>query len=296
MTFNLFELTHKVARELGVVYAGTCTAGSATTIADTTLSRFDNDYFNKVDKGTAWILHDAAGAGGAPEGEYGRITDFVSTTGVVTIETLSTAVASGDRYALVTDQVPLNQIISSINATIEEYTVPVVNSTAIVIADNQTEYTLPFTHGKLLKCWYQGDTSDDDDNRWMPMPRGWWEIQTAAAGTADTIRFRHQFSSTHAIMLEYETNHAPLYNSTHMLHEHVPMPLVVYPAALDLAWWMKDDTNTDEKDSRIMKLEQKAARAQAQYKIEKPKRGNKTWALGGAGYVPDSTVNSVILK
>jgi len=177
------------------------------------------------------------------------------------------------------------------------YTIPVTNSTKIIIADNQTEYTLPdMAGGKLLNCYYQGDTTDSNDNRWIKMPQSMYRIQYADVGTADTIRFTYQLSSTHAVMLEYEAPHSAMLNSTNQLSEHIPLPLVVYPAALDLAWYFKDDWDTDKKDSRIAKLEQKAARAQAMYKVDKPKRSNRAWAIKRGTYTPDSTVGTVYLK
>jgi hypothetical protein len=297
MTYNLFDITYRTAREANILYAGTCTGGSTTTIGDTTLSRFEDDYFNKVDKGTAWITWDAGGTGVAPQGEYTQITDFVSSTGVVTTDAVSTAVAAGDKYALATDEFPIDQIIGSVNMAMQDMgTIPITNSTAVTIASAQTEYTLPdMSGGELLEVWYQGKTTDANDNRWGLMPKSWWEVEQAAIGTADTIRFTYQLSSTHACMLVYDAPHTLLVSSTHQLSEHVPLQRVVYPAALNLLRWKKQDLETERYDDQIIKLEVKSEQAMRANKIMKPRRKNKAWTFKSETMIPDDEVGTVHL-
>ena len=62
MTYTLANLTYRTARELDIVYEGTATGGSDTTLIDTNQLDQANDYWND---GTVWILEDAGGAGAA---------------------------------------------------------------------------------------------------------------------------------------------------------------------------------------------------------------------------------------
>ena len=140
MTSNLFDLSYQVSRELGQAFEGTATGGGTTTLIDTVwLSSYPNDYFNR---GTVWILYDAGGAGAAPQGEYARVTDFDKASSTATIVTV-TAIGAGDRYAIATEEYPLDIIIQNINRVLSELWIRVVDTTSIVLADGQTEYSLP---------------------------------------------------------------------------------------------------------------------------------------------------------
>src|SRR4030043_2191330 len=98
--YTLFDLTYRLARELGVAFEGTATGGAVGTIIYCVylLGRYEDSAFAA---GTAWLIWDAAGAGAAPQGELVRITGFTKATGVVAVTPNFTAApAAGDRYAL----------------------------------------------------------------------------------------------------------------------------------------------------------------------------------------------------
>ena len=133
MSYNLFDLTLRVARALNAVEEGIATSGDTTSLIDSNNLTQDDDFWNG---GTAWIIQDSAGAGAAPEGEYSIINDFANATGDATLRsTLSAGIASGDRYAIADNEYPLNDIISQINAALDDMG-PVVftDTTSITIA------------------------------------------------------------------------------------------------------------------------------------------------------------------
>lgn len=81
-----------VARVFGL-HDSIATGGSTSTIVDTKLTRFANDWFN----GAHAYIKSADSAD--PEGEDAWVTDFVSATGTLTISpTLTAAVEADDRY------------------------------------------------------------------------------------------------------------------------------------------------------------------------------------------------------
>src|SRR3990167_6302277 len=84
---------------IGLLQYGRATGGSVTTVIDT--NRPEEDEPEDFEDGTIIILRDSAGAGAAPEGEFSRVTAYApGTTTFTTADTLTAAVASGDRYGV----------------------------------------------------------------------------------------------------------------------------------------------------------------------------------------------------
>ena len=74
--------------KLGYTVRGTADSGSATTIVDAGLKSYDDDFFSG---GEAYSLS---------KEESRIITDFVSTSGTITIEAFSSAIAADEKYVL----------------------------------------------------------------------------------------------------------------------------------------------------------------------------------------------------
>ncbi len=233
--YTLADISQQVARALGTLVEGIATAGSQTTITDTVrlLGIFPDDNFNK---GMAWILYDAGGAGVAPQGEYGRITDFVKSTGVVTMDTLTAAVAAGDRYALSTNRYGIDRIISAINQVLTGILVKTEDISTITTASAQTEYNLPAAVlDENIEIEIQTKLSDTNDYKWTPLIGG-WHIAETATGTAKLLIFDTQPPVGYLVKVIYHTPHPALYINTAKLREGVPIERVVYGAALQLLY------------------------------------------------------------
>lgn len=229
MTDTLFDITYRVASKLGIVREGVATGGTTATILDTNDRTEEDDYWNG---GSAWILYDAAGAGAAPEKEYGVISDFANTGGVVTIRTaLTTAPAAGDRYAVGKVRYPMWLLIQKINEAVEgigEY--PVVDKATITTAGSQTEYDLPGAANRnLLNVFIQTST---DTNAY-----GWhkifgWTVERTAIGTADLLMLPYQPPTGKLLLLEYGDVHPQLRASSDELSETVHIQRVVTLASI----------------------------------------------------------------
>lgn len=229
MAYTLYDVVLKTARELEVIVEGTATAGATTSITDTVYlqNRYEDDFFNA---GQAFILYDAGGAGAAPQGEWGRITDFVKSTGVVTITAVSAAVAAGDRYALMDDTYTLDDLIGAINRVLMEIPIEVVDLTSVDTATNQLEYTLPT--GILdnnIEVWIQQQTGDTDANMWEITHA--WYIQETTTGTGKLLVFYVQPPYDYDVKLVYRTPHPALYARTDKLRESVDINRVALMSA-----------------------------------------------------------------
>lgn len=201
---NLFDLTLDLARLLEIVAEGVATGGSTTTIVDTVERTQDDDYWNG---GAAWITYDSAGAGAAPQGEYGFISDFANSSSTITLrDALTAAVASGDRYAVATPRYPLYILIQKINEVLN--TIEKTDTSTVTIAASQLEYSLPTDCMNLKQVWIQTDSDDADANGWEVI-HDWYEQKTAT-GTANLLVLRRQFPTGYAVKLVYEPYHSTL--------------------------------------------------------------------------------------
>ncbi len=288
MTIKLFDLTYRTARELGYLDEGVATGGSTTTLIDTKDRTEDDDYWNG---GTVWIILDYAGAGAAPELECSIVSDFVNSTGTVTLrDAVTVAIASGDRYAIASDWVPLHIIISKINqALMDMGVIPYTDSTTITIAANQTEYTLPrAAHQELTQVWIQYDT-DTNDNEWEEVLN--WRVQANSIGSAATLILPYQYTSGYKIMLVYNAVHPELYMYGDNLSDAIPIERVVYPAIRDCFLWLKQRTRRTDWDNDIGRWEARAENVKATRQIYKARKPSKvaTFQSDRRGYPGDRT-------
>lgn len=285
---TLFDLTYKVARELGTLEEGLVTSGSTSTVVDSNDRTEDADYWNG---GTVWILRDAAGAGAAPEGEYAIVSDFATPT-VSLRSNFTVAPASGDRYAISDSRVPLHIIISKINqALLDMGVVPYVDTTTITTADNKTEHSLPVGAGlDLREVWIQLENADSDDNRWS-LVHG-WRIQNSAIGTQDLLMLPTQYDAGYKIKLVYMALHPELFVYSDAVSEAVPVERVVYPAIRDCFVWLKQRTRRQEYDEDIARWTLRADAVKNTRPIIAPKKvaqQNVLWVQDGKTYPGDRT-------
>lgn len=278
MTYNLFDLTYRVASKLGDVVEGLATGGSATTIIDATrlLDQYPDDWFNL---GTAWILRDSAGGGSAPQGKFARISDFAKSSGTVTMETVTTAVAAGDRYAIATGKYPLDQIIAKINEALDETPVKVSYITLWTTADHTTEYTLPAEMlDSRIDVWIQGQ-NETNDNRWLPWHD--WYIQETGIGWQKKLVFRSQPPNDYQLKVEYLTPHPPLYVYNDKLDESADINRVTFDAAHRLLLWKIDQAGDTDPDL-LRRLEIMDARLErARWRHPAPQTGEVKLATIG---------------
>src|SRR3990167_1827237 len=279
MTVTLFDLIRDVASNVGALVEGVATGGSTTTIIDTVVRTEADDYWNG---GDAMIIYDAGGAGAAPKSEIKRITDFVSSTSVITAGTFSAAVAASDRYGIMRraygENVRWSDIITQkINqALLTLGPIETVDITSLTIATDQTEYSLPLAAKQdLREVWLQVDNTDANDNRWVQIHD--WYIETKGAGTQSLLVLNRQLATDYDLKLVYLADHARLNASTDKLNEVVPVQRVLYPAIRDTFVWMRQATGRDTWDEDIRRWEDLADVATVRYRMNVPKKRVHFW-------------------
>jgi hypothetical protein len=235
MTVTLFDLTYRVAVDLGGLQEGLATGGSTSTLVDTAgLVGLDNDLFNL---GTLWIPKTTDSL--APQGQFKQITDFVASTKTVTIASVMTAtIGSGDTYAINKKRYPLSKIIQKINQVLATAgKVPVEDITTTTVLD-QREYTLPAAASlDLRQVWLETDPNRD---LWMPLYN--WEMVYTAGGTADKVLIHHNFIDSDVLKFIYVSPHAQLRAYGDVLNEVIHPDRIIFKAAADLMTEFMDRT------------------------------------------------------
>ena len=269
--YSLFDLTYMIAREMGTLEEGIATGGITTAIYDTNERTEQNDYWNG---GSVWLLYDAGGGGAAPQGQYGYVSDFATTGGVITLRSaLSIAPAAGDRYAIATKLVPLSQLISAVNSSIFALgPVPLTDITSITTADEQTEYSLPAPASHdLREVWIQNDNTDSNDNLWTII-RGWYMQHNATVGGVGTLILPYQPTSGYKLKLVYVDHHPNMYDYDDQLAEAIPIELIVYLGVVHCTNTLWRKTRRPEYQQDMARYEGLAALMRRDRPIKMPQR------------------------
>lgn len=214
---TLLDISLKVIKEVTDVIEGTATSGSVTTLADTALlALFPDDHFNK---GMLYIKS------GTHADKILTITDFATTTGVVTFATLTGAIAAGVRYAITTNKFPWDQVVSAIQRALDQTWVTDLDST--LVGDGSTlEFTLPTGVSNISRVELYDGTSK--------------MVSSHCKETHDgKLRFDYGYAPRdgYFIYIYFRTKHAELTDYTVAINNEIDVDWLKWAAAQELLWW-----------------------------------------------------------
>jgi len=234
MSYQLWNLIRDTYQELGQLQVGQATGGSTTTVVDARLARTGKD--DDWKDGAVIILEDGAGA--APEGEFARVSGSVDSTGTLTIDALTAAVASGDVYGLVSAYYPLKQMIELANVALKSLgDLALVDTTTLDTEPDKTEYAaaVGWKRRRPIQVDIQVRTGDADDNRWQTLYD--WEFVPSSAGLSGLIGFRQQPTASRDLRVWYEDVHPRLSDFDDVIHETIHPTLAVAALAEKALGW-----------------------------------------------------------
>jgi len=211
MTLTLAEATRLVADVVCEMQTGVATGGSATTLADTSLTAPD-DFYNG---GTIWLLT------GLNAGKTAIVTDFVNSTGTFTFATLTQVCAADDQYESATASINRQMLRRSVNLALQGMG-PVLNVDATLdgVAD-QVEYNLPAGVRHVKRVLVGDGTGTGDYSH-----RQWEEYN-------GKLRFMANLpSASDTITLFYENAPAFLDADTDTISDYVPIERLKWEAAI----------------------------------------------------------------
>lgn len=264
------QLTHvlqELYRSLGAKML-VATGGSTTTTIDTKLAEelADGNEDDIYNGGTLIVVQDTGGL--APEGEIARISDYEASTTTITHETMTAAIASGDRVMVAPIDYPLADMIEVVNDALRDLPEVPQYDTSITTAANQTEYDLPLSvkGGRILRVEIQGLLNDSNDNQWRPVPD--WEENFAQAGVTGKFTIP-QYPIGYTVRITYRKWHprVKLYDDyiNEFLHPRLVNAAVL---AYALQWRNNSNAGAGGADPSLLSLEQKAWSQYDRAKIE----------------------------
>ena len=277
MTDTLFDLTLKVAIELGIIRQTVATGGSTTTAVDSTLlATLDDDYY---EQGTCWITDTTDDL--APEKEMSIVSGFTGATGTVTLQDeLTVALASGDRFAVGAPRYKLFELIQQINNSLylDGY-IPGTDETLTTVA-NQREYTLPQVATlDLRQVWIT--TNQGDDDRTIPRPVYNYIIKHSITGTPDTLVLNQDYAAGYTLILIYAAQHGALQIPADELNDSIHPDRIVFDAAANAMRAYRDRTRLKHLEASIELLQNKAELAKQRHPLPTlPGRQSKITIIG----------------
>ena len=282
-TRTLGELVYRTLLKTGQGWEGVATSGSTTTIIDTVFLKQADDHWGGTGENTGAAYIVATTDGLAPQGEYGRVTDFDNATNKATIDTLSAAVGAGDIYMLSMPLFPLHMVLEHINRAMQETGPRTLVDTSISTAAGQSEYTLPDTNIKLKKVDIETVTGDANRNEWRSL--GSWTIEKTAGGSADTLIFPYVLSSGRTLRLTYTQFPVRLSVYGDKLDEGYPFEIIVARAALFLmrAVFMELQNTDPNMKNKIALLQDDLDRLEEMSPHRTPTRTRNDMIISGYG-------------
>jgi hypothetical protein len=283
MSYLLWNVLRDTWQELGQLQVGNATSGSTTTVVDSKLINTGKD--DGWNNGAVIILEDSAGGNAAPEGEFARVVDYSDSTGTLTIDALTAAVAGGDLYGLVSEYYPLRQMIELVNLALRGLgDIGLVDTATLETATLKTEYAaaLAWKRRPPRQVDIQTISGDADDHRWQRIYD--WEFVPAAAGATGLIVFRTQLEDGRNLRVWYEDAHPRVNAFNDVIHETVHPALVVAAVVEKALVWQVSRLEGEHPFmmQRLNDAKNELERMKLLYPIWKPMK-NARMLLAGSG-------------
>lgn len=210
----------ELAKEITHVREGKATAnGTTATLIDTTQTEPDSYWL----KGTLWFLSGAAGI----VGKTAVPSAYVNSSGTITFPAQSAAPASGDRYAVATQEYTRADLVKAINQALTDLgDLPQENTTLITVAD-QDEYTLPAGVRDLRRV--EVATSLSAPYGYQPNYH-WREI------VSGKLRFDpgcEPSQGGYTLRLTYSAAHAEVSGDADVISDYIPLERLKWAAAVN---------------------------------------------------------------
>lgn len=292
MALTLSLVLQGLYKDLGQLNAGKATGGSTTTIIDSGQANQAKD--NVWKDGSVFVVHDAGGAGAAPEGQFSRISGSTNASGTFTLaDALTVAAASGDIYGYASQYFPLQQMIQSVNDGLRMLgDLDLVDTTTLVAASATTEYNAPvaWKRRKPRRIDVQGITGyTTTNNDWREIPEGLWDWVPAVAGTVGKIIFKEYLPATYALRIWYRDKHPDVYAYNDPIAEVIEPEIAVAAAVIKAVEWQNNRISGADPFllQRQAAAEQRLGNEQADRKQDRVMPGPKLFIVGPSLYDND---------
>lgn len=269
MAFTLSNMLYGAWAALGQTDETTATGGSTTTAIDTKLSGKYTD--DDLVGGTIVVVRDAGGLGAAPEGEFARISAYSDGSQTFTIDTITTAIASGDRIGIVKPLYNLQVMIQRANEALREVGKIPLPDTSLTTVANQTEYALPVAlkSARLIRVEVQTLKNVTGDNEWITIPN--WRVVPASPGSTGLLILPSMIAG-YTIKITYLGYHTAVNAFNDPISEYIDPRLAIKALELRALDWLissKGQSATNFELQRWNKAATEYDQLQAKYPVFK---------------------------
>lgn len=253
------------------------TGGSATTIINTLWAALENPpEEDSLKNRYAFIQTTTDGL--TPQGKWSKVSAYVDATNTLTIATVTDAVGAGDVIFLPKqDRFPLQIVIDRVNRALTNLGEIPIPDVTLTTAAGQTEYALPVAAKKhLIAVYVQGQTTDANDNQWVPVSN--WRIDPVAAG-ATGLLILPQLTSGLSLKLVYMGTHPTVTLYSDYISEYIHPKVATLASIIEvLTWYNNRDENQGANEYYVWlvgEYRNQLAQAKAEFPIWKPNRNPK---------------------
>lgn len=272
MGFYLGNLIKEVYAELGQLQVSVASGGGVDFVTDSLLAG-SGGKDNVWKDGAVLIL---SAGGGAPEGEFKRVSAYNDASGKITVESnFSAAPETGDLYGLVSGYYPVRTLVELVNAGLRGLgDIPLMDTTTLETASGRTEYpaSAGWKRRPPFKVDVQGVTGDVNDNQWRRVYD--WEFVPAAPGQTGLIVLGEELPAGRGLRVWYMDGHPRLAAHYDSLAEVIAPELAVAAVVERALRWQTTRLGGGDRFllARWNDAKVELDRARALYPIWKPKR------------------------
>lgn len=270
MTLTLSELLQSGYKKLGQLRAYPATGGSATTAIVGQLANRKS-----IARGVLFVI-EASGAD--PEGKYERITSYEKSTGTFTIDTVTTAIASGDTVGIANDLYPIHTMVELANDALRALgDIENEDTSTWDSASNQTEYDLPVAWKRgLLELYIQGNINDANDNQWYQIYD--YEKFPGTPGAVGTI-IVPQLPSGRDLKAVYLDKHPRLNSYADYVDDAINPDVATWSLVVEMLNWQWARGHKDNVGQDLTNAKNELRRALAEWPIRRRTRKSKLFAM-----------------
>jgi len=250
---TLFNAMLNLARRVRSVNTGSATsAGTIATLRDS----------NRDESGDAFNGHTLFVLSGSNANSTRRISDFVSSSGTITVDTVwSAATAAGDRYLI--SQAVREDLVQAINAALSEVGDVTQVDTSLTVVANQAEYTLASGVQNVVRVEVADSTTADYD---YTAVRNWREIN-------GKLYFSNalDFGTGNTIRVFYNAIHDGVDADADTIEEAIPTALLSTIAAYYYQWQQFTNAGnfSQKEDMLLARMQNDVANARVRYRVRK---------------------------
>lgn len=268
-----YQLTHLLQdawNRMGQFRVWTATGGSTTTLVNSTWVGIEDEVYEDDDPaliyGTVVVVRDAGLAGAAPEGEFGMITDYDSSTHTITMDAISAAIASGDKVGVASPILPLNDMMELANLALRKLgEIDVIDASLTTLA-HKTEYTLPATIRQRPMSVKIPKLGQSGNNLWESIK---FDVIPAAPGSNWTLVIPEQAPGL-SIQITYRSLHPELTSYAADIQETIHPELALCGLLVEAYQWYNNRIGGT--NDYFLQRENKALQDYGQAKIDYPIR------------------------